>query len=91
MKRITWIIGLIMASIWLGSPEWLQAAPTFTVNSTADVAVASGALDNGICETATGNGICTLRAAIIKANHWPGGGVTINLTQAFSSEAMLIL
>ncbi len=79
MKRIRWINGLILAAIWLGSGEWAQAAPTFTVNSTADVAVVSGALDNGICETATGNGVCTLRAAIIKANHWPGGGVTIIL------------
>jgi hypothetical protein len=79
MKRIKWINGLILAAVWLGSAGWGQAAPTFTVNSTADVAVVSGALDNGICETATGNGICTLRAAIIKANHWPGGGITINL------------
>ena len=79
MKRIKWINGLILAAVWLVSAGWGQAAPTFTVNSSADVAVVSGALDNGICETATGNGICTLRAAIIKANHWPGGGVTINV------------
>src|SRR5262249_7654084 len=52
--------------------------PTFTVNSLADV-VASAPLDNGICETNPGNGICTLRAAIMKANHFPGGGVTINI------------
>ena len=55
------------------------AAPTFTVNNVADVGMVSGTLDNGICETAPGSGICTLRAAIIKANHWPGGGVTIHL------------
>ena len=53
------------------------AAPTFTVNSTADV-VAAAPLDNGICETVTGNNVCTLRAAIMKANHYPGGGATIN-------------
>ena len=79
MKPIKWINGLILAAIGLVSAGWAQAAPIFTVNSTADVAVISGALDNGICETATGNGVCTLRAAIIKANHWPGGGVTINV------------
>src|SRR5512143_593023 len=53
------------------------AAPTFSVNSPADVA-ASVPLDNGVCETAPGNGVCTLRAAIMKANHYPGGGATIN-------------
>ena len=52
-------------------------APTFTVNSTADV-VAAAPLDNGSCETVTGNNFCTLRAAIMKANHYPGGGATIN-------------
>jgi len=52
--------------------------PTFTVNSTSDV-VASAPLDNGICETAPHNNTCTLRAAIMKANHWAGGGVTIIL------------
>ncbi len=51
-------------------------APTFMVNSPADV-VASAPLDNGVCETAPGNGVCTLRAAIMKANHYPGGGATI--------------
>ena len=50
------------------------AAPTFIVNSPADV-IASAPLDNGVCETAPGNGVCTLRAAIMKANHYPGGGV----------------
>src|SRR5262249_14592759 len=43
-------------------------APTFIVNSPADV-VAGAPLDNGVCETAPGNGVCTLRAAIMKANH----------------------
>lgn len=52
--------------------------PTFTVNSPADV-VASAPLDNGICQTAPTNQVCTLRAAIMKANHWPGGGATISL------------
>src|SRR5438552_2336420 len=50
--------------------------PTFTVNSIADV-VPTGNLANGICETSPGSHICTLRAAVLKANHFPGGGVTI--------------
>ena len=54
------------------------AAPTFTVNSFADV-VAAAPLDNGVCEYLPGNRVCTLRAAIMKANHYPGGGVTILL------------
>jgi CSLREA domain-containing protein len=53
-------------------------APTFTVNSIAD-APGGGDLTNGVCETLPGNGICTLRAAIMKANHFAGGGVTINI------------
>ena len=44
-------------------PVW---AATFTVNSTDDVVDAD--LGNGLCETATGNGTCTLRAAIQEAN-----------------------
>jgi hypothetical protein len=52
-------------------------AVTFTVDSSADV-VAAAPLDNGVCETAPGNNVCTLRAAIMKANHFPGGGATIN-------------
>lgn len=45
----------------------------FTVNSTSDGA---DAINNGVCETAPGNGVCTLRAAIQEANTHPG--VTIN-------------
>ncbi len=54
------------------------AALTFTVNSFADLAAAAP-LDKGACETVPGNQQCTLRAAIMKANHYPGGGVTILL------------
>lgn len=54
------------------------AVTTFTVNSTADIP-ASAPLNNGVCETAPGNGICTLRAAVMKANNVSGAGVTILL------------
>jgi hypothetical protein len=56
--------------------------PTFTVNSNSDD-IAAGPLDDGHCATVYNggqpNGICTLRAAVMKANHWPGGGATIIL------------
>jgi hypothetical protein len=58
------------------------AAPTFTVNSTIDAPGADtmgSSLSDGVCETQHGNGICTLRAAIMEANHVPGGGATILL------------
>jgi CSLREA domain-containing protein len=45
-------------------------AAIFAVNSTADVHDANAG--NGICETATGNHICTLRAAIEEANKLAG-------------------
>ncbi|MEY2512083.1 MAG: hypothetical protein QOE26_2846 [Verrucomicrobiota bacterium] len=57
------------------------AAPTFTVNSVVD-ATAASPLDDGKCETSANNGTCTLRAAIMKANHFPGGGVTIVIPAA---------
>jgi hypothetical protein len=52
------------------------AQPTFTVNSLLDVP-GGGNLANGVCETANGNGVCTLRAAVMEANQVAGGGATI--------------
>jgi hypothetical protein len=55
-----------------------QGPPTFTVNSQADVAPVVGtSLTDGVCETVPGNGVCTLRAAVMEANHYPGGGAII--------------
>jgi hypothetical protein len=54
------------------------AAATFTVNSPSDVIDANPG--DGKCETSSangGNGICTLRAAIMEANQ-TAGGATIN-------------
>src|ERR1043165_4279589 len=53
----------------------IVAGTTFTVNSTDDTADASPG--DGVCETATGNGVCTLRAAIQEANA-STGPVTIS-------------
>jgi CSLREA domain-containing protein/uncharacterized repeat protein (TIGR01451 family) len=58
---------------------------SFTVNDLGDGA--DFAPGNGVCETASGNGLCTLRAAIQEANALPGcaphtitvGSGTINL------------
>ena len=56
-----------LVALLLGLPAF---AKTFTVNSTTDAVAANPA--SGICETAPGNGVCTLRAAIQVANALPG-------------------
>ena len=65
------------------------SAPTFTVNSIDDI-VASPPLDSGPCETLPGDGTCTLRAAIMKANHWPGGGATIDFAPKLSGTPITL-
>src|SRR6185436_4134017 len=51
-----------------------SSATTFTVNSTGDGNDANfvGGIYDGVCETATSNGICTLRAALQEANAYSG-------------------
>ena len=49
----------------LAIPHFASAA-TFTVNSFIDARDASPG--DGFCETAPGNGVCTLRAAIMEMN-----------------------
>src|SRR5512144_284336 len=51
-------------------------AAVYTVNSTADAVAANPA--GGVCETAVGNGVCTLRAAVQVANA-SGAADTINI------------
>ena len=53
------------------------AGNTYVVNDAADEPDINPG--NGVCETAVNNHVCTLRAAIMEANHYPGGGVTINV------------
>ena len=82
---------LAVAAAVLASGVSLRAA-TFTVNSTTD---AVDATRDGVCETATGNGVCTLRAAIQEANFasgadvitLPGGTYTIALTGRDEDQA----
>ncbi len=64
------MVGRVRSLVLLGILLMGQAAsagPTFVVNSTADVPAGPNTTD-AICETATGNGVCTLRAAIMEAN-----------------------
>jgi len=93
-------LGLALASgagLWLALAIVISAAhaapaappPTFVVNDSSD-AVAAGPLDDGVCSTTPKPyppvPTCTLRAAIMKANHYPGGGVTITFDPAFAFE-----
>jgi hypothetical protein len=72
---------------------WLIAAAahaqTFIVNSPSDVVGASPG--NHVCETALHNGVCTLRRAIIEANHWPGGGATVDMRSLPGGSATLTI
>jgi len=61
-----WVAGLTLGM----TPAPVAHAANFTVNNSADVVDA--APGNGVCETATGNRVCTLRAAIQEANALPG-------------------
>jgi CSLREA domain-containing protein len=57
----------------LGGAAPAQAAPAglaFAVNTVADAPDANPG--NQVCETANGNGVCTLRAALMEANGLPG-------------------
>ncbi len=68
-------------------------AATFTVNSTIDAIDAKRG--DGICETAPGNGVCTLRAAIQESNALagadtiilPAGTYRITIPPTVSSDA----
>jgi CSLREA domain-containing protein len=60
---------LLVVLIILAVPHFASSA-TFTVNSTADANDVSPG--DGVCETAPGNDVCTLRAAIQESNAVPG-------------------
>jgi CSLREA domain-containing protein len=68
---------ILLATLLISSlyqPRLARADTTYVVNSLLDTADATL---NGVCETATGNGICTLRAAIQEANYNNTGRDTI--------------
>jgi CSLREA domain-containing protein len=74
VQKSAWgvFFSLVLLEVFLITPA--QAA-TFTVNSPLDVSDANPG--NGVCETATGNGICTLRAAIQETNALPGADTIV--------------
>lgn len=81
---------LLGAAFFLGAAG--TKALTFTVNSPADIPDFKPG--DGICETAPGNGICTLRAAIQEANIIPGrdtiilqANTTYTLSRAGTNES----
>jgi len=65
----------IAVLILLISASSVKAQTTFNVNSTIDAIDANPG--NSICEIASGNGICTLRAAIQEANTQSGSSLIL--------------
>jgi hypothetical protein len=71
---------LILVSItFISTPKPAAATPpTLTVNSAFDVAADfTNDASFDICRTNVANSVCTLRAAMMNANRYVGGGVTI--------------
>jgi CSLREA domain-containing protein len=72
--RALLFVGLLII-YFAGSSAPTIASNTFTVTSTTDTTDATPG--DGICETAPGNHICTLRAAIQETNALPGSDTII--------------
>lgn len=75
------VIGLLSClTFWLlvaglGAPATVHATGPYIVNSVVDAIDAQPG--DGLCETAPGNGICTLRAAVNETNAFPGADVIV--------------
>jgi hypothetical protein len=84
VRGLTWaMVAALLAAMAGGvaSPQPARGGPTpptLVVNRTED-AIGTGSLTDGVCDSSLGAGQCTLRAAVMEANHYPGGGVTIVL------------
>ncbi|MBK8902992.1 MAG: hypothetical protein IPM53_17510 [Anaerolineaceae bacterium] len=63
------LAGLLSVAAWPVQAE--PAALTLNVNNSLVDAVDANPGD-GVCETAVNNNVCTLRAAVMEANAWPG-------------------
>jgi hypothetical protein len=72
------VFGIAALALLARSASTRALPATFVVNSQSDVVGVSPG--NHVCETSPGTGTCTLRRAIIEANHWPGGGAVVDLT-----------
>jgi CSLREA domain-containing protein len=64
---VTIAIAILLLGVFLSASAW---AAVYTVNNPFDVSDANPG--SGVCETASGNGVCTLRAAIQEANALAG-------------------
>ena len=87
-RRLVALLAVLTATAGLSLPSLLASgAPTytFTVNN-SDFGGPDANKGDGVCETATGNGICTLRAAIEESNalNRPAGDVVINVSQSIN-------
>lgn len=67
---ITFGFSFMLLGLWGGIYAASNPMTLFTVNSTADVTDANPG--DGVCETAVGNSICTLRAAVRETNALAG-------------------
>ena len=76
-NRILWTARYLSVFLCCFISGAFAQAATFTVNSPFDAADANPG--DAMCETAPGNGVCTLRAAIEEANTLGAGNDTIIL------------
>ena len=85
-SRIRTIAGAIAVTIALAAStacEPLPPRPAFVVNST--VAADDAVPGDGLCESASGNGLCSLRAAVQEGN--ATGAADIELSPGTHQEA----
>jgi hypothetical protein len=98
--RLPGLVLAVAAGSWLALAVTLSARaapaappPSFVVNSASDVPAAAP-LNDGHCATAkpagVPNGVCTLRAAVMAANHWSGGGATITFAPVLNGVPLLL-
>jgi CSLREA domain-containing protein len=80
---------VVAACAWLilGQTTSAVSPPTFVVNTMNDMPDINPG--NGICETTLGQGTCSLRAAIMEANHVANGPATIDLRGILGNVAVL--
>ena len=80
-RRLKALAAIVTILLLMGLPVGPVSAanPTIAVNSTIDAPDADPG--DGACETAAGNGVCTLRAAVMEANAFAGAD-TIDLDSA---------
>lgn len=92
-KRIVQFCTLLIFTLCLGvqaDPTRAQTPLSIVVNSTGDEADFA---NDSICETSTGNGVCTLRAAIQHANQKQsihGTVITFNIDHSVPSAPTII-